>query len=136
MGKLHLEVITPAGVIASVQADMVVAPGTDGKFGVLPGHIRFLSGIVPGELHFTNGNKTEYMAVSSGFVEVNNDVVSVLVDSAEMAENIDVKRAMSAMERAKQRLAKKSDTGDTDLARAEASFKRADSRLKVSGKSS
>lgn len=136
MGKLHLEVITPAGVIASVQADMVVAPGTDGKFGVLPGHIKFLSGIVPGELHYTNGNKTEYMAVSSGFAEVNNDRVSILVDSAEMAGNIDIKRAMSALERAKQRLTKKLDTGDTDLARAEASLKRADSRLKVSGKSS
>jgi F-type H+-transporting ATPase subunit epsilon len=136
MRKLHLEVITPAGVIASVQADMVVAPGADGKFGVLPGHIRFLSGIVPGELHYINGNKTEYMAVSSGFAEVNNDRVSILADSAEMAGNIDVKRAMSAMERAKQRLARKIDTGETDLARAEASLKRADSRLKVSEKSS
>ncbi len=136
MGKLHLEVITPAGVIASVQADMVVAPGTDGKFGVLPGHIRFLSGIVPGELHYINDNKTVYMAVSSGFAEVNNDRVSVLVDSAEMAGDIDVKRAMSAMERARQRLTKRLDGGDTDLARAEASLKRADSRLKVSGKNS
>jgi F-type H+-transporting ATPase subunit epsilon len=136
MRKLHLEVITPAGVIASVQADMVVLPGIDGKFGVLPGHIRFLSGIVPGELHYINDNKTEYMAVSSGFAEVNNDRVSILADSAEMAGNIDVKRAMSAMERAKQRLARKIDTGETDLARAEASLKRADSRLKVSEKSS
>jgi F-type H+-transporting ATPase subunit epsilon len=136
MRKLHLEVITPAGVIASVQADMVVLPGIDGKFGVLHGHIRFLSGIVPGELHYINDNKTEYMAVSSGFAEVNNDRVSILADSAEMAGNIDVKRAMSAMERAKQRLARKIDTGETDLARAEASLKRADSRLKVSEKSS
>jgi F-type H+-transporting ATPase subunit epsilon len=76
------------------------------------------------------------MAVSSGFAEVNNDRVSILADSAEMAGNIDVKRAMSAMERAKQRLARKIDTGETDLARAEASLKRADSRLKVSEKSS
>jgi F-type H+-transporting ATPase subunit epsilon len=136
MGKLHLEVITPAGVIASVQADMVVAPGINGKFGVLPGHIRFLSGIVPGELHYIKDNKTKYMAVSSGFAEVNNDMVSILVDSAEMASSIDIKRAMSAMERAKQRLTKKSVAGDTDLVRAEASLKRAGSRLKVSVKNS
>jgi F-type H+-transporting ATPase subunit epsilon len=76
------------------------------------------------------------MAVSSGFAEVNNDMVSILVDSAEMASSIDIKRAMSAMERAKQRLTKKSVAGDTDLVRAEASLKRAGSRLKVSVKNS
>jgi F-type H+-transporting ATPase subunit epsilon len=109
-------------------------PREDGKFGVLPGHIRFLSAIVPGELHYTNGSKTEYMAVSSGFAEVNNDIVSVLVDSAETAGNIDVKRAMSAMERAKQRLAKRLDAGDTDLARAEASTEKGRFQAKVSEK--
>lgn len=135
MKKLDLEVITPAGTVVRVEADMVVAPGTEGIFGVLPGHTSFISGIVPGELHYTNGNKTEYMAVASGFAEVFNNRVSILVDSAEMAQNIDVKRAMSAMDRAKERL-KKRDAGDTDFTRAEASLKRAYSRLKVSGKNS
>ncbi len=134
MGKLNLEVVTPGGIIAEVEADMVVAPGTEGEFGVLPGHINFLSGIVPGELRYTDGEKTEHMAISSGFAEVSHDKVSVLVDSAEIAREIDVERARSAMDRAKERLAKKRDTDEIDFARAEAALQRAISRVKVAEK--
>ena len=134
MKKLHLEVITPAGVIASVQADIVNAPGTEGEFGVLPGHTSFISGIVPGELRYTDANKTEHLAVTSGFAEVSNDRVAILVDSAETARSIDVKRAQSARERALERLAKKSEAEEIDLVRAEAALKRANSRIKVSQK--
>ena len=134
MGKLMLEVVTPAGIITSQEADMVVAPGTEGEFGVLPGHINFLSGILPGELRINNGKKTEYMAVNYGFAEVSNDKVSVLVDTAEMAREIDIERAQSAMERAKSRLDKDRDTEDVDFIRAESALKRAVSRLKVAKK--
>ena len=134
MGKLNLEVVTPAGIIAEVEADMVVAPGTEGEFGVLPGHINFLSGIVPGELRYTNGEKTEFMAITSGFAEVSNDKISVLVDSGEVANEIDLDRAQSALERAKERLAKKQDSDDVDFIRAEAALQRAISRVKVAKK--
>ncbi|MBN2418701.1 MAG: F0F1 ATP synthase subunit epsilon [Deltaproteobacteria bacterium] len=134
MGKLNLEVVTPAGIIADVEADIVVAPGSEGEFGVLPGHINFLSGIVPGELRYTNGDKTEYMAISSGFAEVSNDKVSVLVDSGEISHEIDIERAQSAMERAKERLAQKRDSADIDFIRAEAALQRAISRIKVAKK--
>ncbi len=134
MRKLHLEVITPAGVVVSVEADMVIAPGTEGEFGVLPGHASFISGIVPGELRYSDDNKTEHLAVTSGFAEVNSDRVSILVDSAETARSIDVERAKSARERALTRIAKKSDAGDINLIRAEAALKRANSRIKVSQK--
>ena len=134
MGKLDLEVVTPAGIIADVEADIVVAQGTEGEFGVLPGHINFLSGIVPGELRYTNGEKTEYMAISSGFVEVSNDKVSILVDSGEIAHEINIERAQSAMDRAKDRLSKKRDAADIDFIRAEAALQRAISRIKVAKK--
>ena len=134
MGKLNLEVVTPSGIIINVEADMVVAPGTEGEFGVLPGHINFLSGIVPGELRFTNGEKTEYMAVTSGFAEVSMDKVSVLVDSGEIAHKIDIARAQSAIDRAKERLSKKRDVEDIDFVRAEAALHRAISRVKVAEK--
>jgi F-type H+-transporting ATPase subunit epsilon len=134
MGKLNLEVVTPGGTIANVEADIVVAPGTEGEFGVLPGHINFLSGIVPGELRYTNGEKTEYMSITSGFAEVSNDKVSILVDSGEKAHEIDVERAQSAIDRAKERLAKKRDTDDIDFVRAEAALQRAISRIKVAKK--
>lgn len=134
MGKVNLEVVTPSGSVAEAQADIVVAPGIEGEFGVLPGHINFLSGILPGELRYTNDGKTEYMAVTSGFAEVSNDKVSILVDSAEMAHEIDLERANSAMERAQGRLAKKRDDDDIDFARAEAALQRAISRVKVAKK--
>lgn len=134
MGKVDLEIVTPSGTVAKVQADIVVAPGIDGEFGVLPGHINFLSGLVPGELHYKNGDKTEYISVTSGFAEVSNDKVSILVDSAEKAHEIDVERANSAMERAKERLAQKRDNESIDFARAEAALQRAISRIKVAKK--
>ncbi|MGD9157617.1 MAG: F0F1 ATP synthase subunit epsilon [Desulfobacteraceae bacterium] len=134
MGKLNLEVVTPGGAIANVEADIVVAPGTEGEFGILPGHINFLSGIVPGELRYTDGEKTEYMSITSGFAEVSNDKVSILVDSGEKAHEIDVERARSAIDRAKERLSKKRDTDDIDFARAEAALQRAISRVKVAEK--
>ena len=134
MGKLHLEVVTPAKITVSQDVDMVVAPGSLGEFGVLTGHVPFLSGIVPGELRYTVDNKTEYLAVSSGFAEVSDDNVSILVDAAEKASEIDVDRATKAMERAKDRLAKDRGTQDIDFIRAEAALKRAIIRIKVVGK--
>jgi len=134
MGKIKLEVVTPAGIITSVEVDTVAAPGSEGEFGVLPGHINFLSGIVPGELRYSVGDKTEHMSVDAGFAEVSNDKVSVLVDSAEMSSEIDIERAKSAMERAQQRLAQKKDKSDIDFTRAESALKRSISRLKVAEK--
>ncbi len=134
MGSLFLEIVTPERVQVSQEVDMVVAPGTEGEFGVLPGHVLFLSGIVPGELRYTSGSQRESMAVTTGFAEVSNDKVSVLVDAAEKAGDIDVDRARNAMERAKERLAKERAAQDIDFLRAENALKRAIARLKVAEK--
>ena len=85
MGKLFLEIVTPEQVLVSQEVDMVVAPGSDGQFGVLPGHVLFLSGIVPGELRYTAGTGKGSLVVTTGFAEVSNDKVSVLVEAAEKA---------------------------------------------------
>ena len=134
MARLFLEVVTPEKVVVSQEVDLVMAPGTEGEFGILPGHIAFLSGIIPGELRFDNGDKKEYMAVTFGFAEISNDRVSVLVDTAEKAGDIDIERAQRALERAKARLEKESEKEDTDILRAEAALKRAVSRMKVAKK--
>jgi F-type H+-transporting ATPase subunit epsilon len=109
---------------------MVVAPGTEGQFGILPGHTHFLSGIVPGELRYTSGSESECLAVTTGFAEVSDDKVSIVVDAAETAGDIDPERARSAVERARERLARAQDE-DVDFLRAEAALKRAIARLKV-----
>lgn len=134
MAKLFLEVVTPDQVVVSEEADMVVAPGTEGEFGVLPGHVLFLSGIVPGELRYTSGSKKESLAVTTGFAEVSNDKVSILVDAAERASDIDIERARRAIERARQRLAKERGAEDVDFRRAEGALQRAIIRLKIAEK--
>ncbi len=134
MGKLHLEVVTPEKVMVSQDVDIVVAPGTMGEFGVLAGHVPFLSGIEPGELRFSNGNQTERFFVTTGFSEVSDDKVSVLVDAAEKATEIDLERARKALERAKERLAADRGKDDIDFMRAESALKRAIVRIRLSEK--
>ena len=129
-----MEVITPEKVIVNEVVEAVVAPGSLGEFGVLLEHIPFLSGIIPGELRYTTDDKTESLAVTSGFAEVSNNKVSVLVDAAEKARDIDLERSHRAIERAKERLAKDRRAEDIDFQRAEAALKRAIARIKVSEK--
>ena len=132
MKTLFLEVLTPEGVLVSQEVDMVVVPGTEGEFGVLPGHINFLSGIVPGELRFYHGGSSEYIAVSSGFAEVSNNRVSIVTDAAEKACDIDLERACRARDRARERMEKEKDP--SDFLRAEVALKKAISRIKVAEK--
>ncbi len=134
MGKLQLEVVTPEKVMVSQEVDIVVAPGSLGEFGVLEGHVPFLSGIVPGELRYSSGSQTEHFVVTTGFAEVSENRVSILVDAAEKAAEIDVERARKAMERAKERLARERSAEDIDFARAEAALKRAIIRMRVAEK--
>ena len=134
MGKLHLEIVTPEKVMVSQEVDIVVAPGTMGEFGILEGHVPFLSGIEPGELRFSSGNQTERFLVTTGFSEVSDNQVSILVDAAEKATEIDLERARKAVERAKERLSLDLGKEDVDFLRAEAALKRAIVRIRISEK--
>jgi F-type H+-transporting ATPase subunit epsilon len=103
-GKILLEVVTPDHLILSKEVDYVSAPGTEGDFGVLPGHSHLLSMLRIGELQFRIGEQTEFMSVLWGFVEVTPRKVTVLAEVAEKAEDIDVDRAESAVQKAEERL--------------------------------
>ncbi len=132
MGTLFLEVVTPDKVVVSQEVNSVVAPGSLGEFGVLEGHVPFLTGIEVGTLRYTTGTVTDYLAVTNGFAEVSDNKVSVLVDAAEKAEEIDLERAQKAMERARERLAKdRGKATDIDFMRAEFALKRAIARINV-----
>jgi len=131
MGRLFLEIVTPEKIVVSQEVDSVVAPGTDGEFGVLPGHLHFLTGIVPGELRYNTGAGKESMAVTTGFAEVSNDKVSILVDAAEKTSEIDAERARQAMERARERLGKDRKSEGIDTLRAEEALIRAIVRMRV-----
>jgi F-type H+-transporting ATPase subunit epsilon len=128
--KIQLDVVTPERLVISDQVDIVVAPGAMGEFGVLKGHVPFLSTLAPGELRFNRDGQTDFMAVGGGFAEVQPDKVTVLADTAELAREIDIDRAKRARERAEERL-KMTKADALDYTRAEAALKRAIIRLRV-----
>lgn len=129
--KLKLEIVTPYGLILSDDVDEVVCAGSEGEFGVLPGHVPFLTTLKIGMVTYKKGNEVGYIFVNSGFVEVGADKVTILADSAERAEDIDVERAKAAMKRAEERLKKMEEI---DFARAESSLERATARIQIAGK--
>ncbi|MBU4234169.1 MAG: F0F1 ATP synthase subunit epsilon [Desulfobacterales bacterium] len=131
--ELLLEVVTPDRLVLSTQAEVVVCPGVEGQFGVLPGHIAFLSALDIGEMYYKAGGKTEYLAVSGGFAEVTGEKVTIVAESAEMGREIDVERAKRAQERAEKRLAA-AKTENIDWTRAEAAMRRSLMRTKVAGR--
>jgi F-type H+-transporting ATPase subunit epsilon len=133
VGLLHLEVITPERVMVSEDVDMVEGRGTLGEFGVLPGHINFLTSIVPGELRYMTDGNTRHLAASGGFAEVVSDKVTFLLETAEFAEEIDVDRARKAKERAESALSGLS-SDDKDYKLCELALLRAIARISTASK--
>lgn len=131
MSTLQLEVVTPDKTVVSAAVDMVVCPGVVGEFGVLPHHVSLLSALKTGGLRYVKDGTASYVFISGGFADVNNDVMTVLAESAEVAGDIDSARAQAARERAEKRLAANAD--DIDRTRAEAALTRAMMRLQVAG---
>jgi F-type H+-transporting ATPase subunit epsilon len=101
---IELNIVTAEKRLLSERVDEVRAPGGDGSFGVRPGHTPFLTRMEPGELWFRAGGMSKRYAVSEGFIEVANDKVTVLAESAEPAEAIDVERARKALADAQDKL--------------------------------
>ncbi len=129
--NLTVEIVTPERMVFSEPAEMVVVPGVEGYLGILPLHAPIVSGLEIGVLKVVNGGKEAKIAISGGFMEVSNDRVVVIADTAEQGNEIDVLRAKSAQERAEQRLNNR--TADIDAARAETSLRRAVARLRAAG---
>ena len=128
--NIRLEVVTPEKSVVSDDAQIVMAPGSLGEFGVLVGHTPFLTTLKTGALKYKDQSGRErFVFVSSGFAEALPDRVTVLAESAERRKDIDVQRAKAAAERAEQRL--QSSAKDVDYVRAKAALVRAISRLQL-----
>lgn len=127
-GKLLLEIVTPQGLVFSEEIDEVTAAGSEGEFGVLPGHVPFVTVLKIGMLTCKTGNETKIFFVNWGYAEIGPDKVMILADSAERSDDIDVERAKAAMKRAEERL-KKAD--EIDFRRAELAVERAVTRMQV-----
>ena len=131
------ELATPTRMLISADVEEVVAPGTEGYFGVLPGHAPFLTTLGSGEVCYRTGREERCLAVSGGFAEVTGERVIILAESAELPEEIDRARAEQAKQRAEQRLAGRSPLGtseEIDFARAAAALARALARLQAANR--
>ena len=101
----ELTIVTPRGAAYAGPVDGIVLPGSEGQFGVLPNHERFLTPLRTGEVEIRAGSEVLYAAIAEGFAEVQGQQVAVLVESCELASDIDVARAERARTRAEEGLA-------------------------------
>jgi F-type H+-transporting ATPase subunit epsilon len=128
--KIILRVVTPSRLLLDEEVDEVTAPGELGEFGVLPNHIAFLSTLVPGEMSYKQGSSKKSLAVSGGYAEVLENVMTVLAPAAEFPDEIDNARAQRAKERAEKLMAE-INPEQKDWKLAEAAFRRANARIQV-----
>jgi len=132
-GKMLLEVVAPSRqVVRSEHVDEVVAPGSEGEFGVLPGHTPFLTMLKVGKLSYREGAEWHYLAVDWGYAEVGPDRVIILAAGADRAAEIDISEARLAKEQAEKRLQEKLD--QTDYEKARVDLMRAMIRIQVAEK--
>ena len=133
--SFKLDVVTPDRPVVSDEVTELIAPGSEGYFGVLPGHTPFITTLGIGELTYWRGKDQRHLAVTWGYAEVRGDRVVILAESAERAEEIDVERAERARRRAEERLQAWFGGGDDiDFARAEGALYRALTRMEVARK--
>jgi len=130
---LNLEIITPEKTVVKDEVDVVEATGAQGEFGLMPGHTQFLTALAIGEIRYIKNGVTTYLASSGGFAEVVDDKVTLLVDTAEAAPEIDVERAKKAMERA-EALLKTMTYDHTEYRMYEHALLRAIARIGVASK--
>jgi F-type H+-transporting ATPase subunit epsilon len=130
--QLTLSIVTPERELVRVQADEVELPGTEGYFGVLPGHTPLLAALAVGRLTYRVGQERHVLAIATGLAEVLPDAVTVLSQIAELAADIDVGRAEQARKRAESLLASKA--ADLDYQRARNALDKAVLRLQVASR--
>src|SRR5512143_472478 len=129
---LALEIVTPERSILHEKVDEVEIPGSDGYFGVLPGHAPLLASLQVGQLRYRKGGEKSYLSVAYGFAEVLPDRVTILARIAERAEEIDIERAQAERQRAENDLSRRA--ADVDLERARVSLLKALTRLQVANR--
>jgi F-type H+-transporting ATPase subunit epsilon len=130
--SFHLEIVTPKRIVFKGEVTSFSAPGVDGGFQVLHSHAPMLASVKIGKVKITDLSGTEFQySISGGFVEVRENKVILLAETAERTDEIDVERVKAARDRALKRIAEKYP--DTDIERAKLALARALNRLKIVG---
>jgi F-type H+-transporting ATPase subunit epsilon len=131
MKTINVNVVTPDGPVYDSDVEMISTRAKTGELGILPGHIPMVAPLEIGAIRLKKDGKTEFIAISGGFLEVRPNQVTVLAQSAEKASDIDIERAVRAKERAEQRM-KEQHLEHMEFRRAELALQRAINRLAVS----
>jgi F-type H+-transporting ATPase subunit epsilon len=130
--QLQLQIVSADKSLVNETVDEVEIPGADGYFGVLPGHTPLLALLGAGEMWYRRGTTTHHLVIAFGFAEVQPDTVTILAQTAEKADEIDIARAEAAKRRAEERLAK--PTIDIDFERARLALLKSLIRLQVASR--
>lgn len=126
----HLTIVTPEKIFYEEDVSSIIAPGSEGYLGVLTDHAPLITALIPGKLDIRNKkNEEKVFALNGGFLEVYKNKVTILADSIESPEQIDLERAQNAVERAEKRL--KSKSPEIDVNRASQAMLRALNRIKI-----
>lgn len=131
MLKFKLKIITPHGIYQEVEIDQINLRTTAGQIGILAHHIPLASAVEISQMNYIIDGKKTYFAVAGGFVHVNENETTLIANAIESQEEIDLKRAEQAKQRAEDRL--KNKNPDTDILRAEIALRRAITRIHVKG---
>ena len=132
MSELNIDVVTPKGIKFSGEAISCTAPGWDGAFQILKDHTSMVTQLKVGSVIFDNDGKQKILATSGGYLEIQNNNISIIAETAEWADEIELERAREAERRARKRL--ESHEGGLDIDRAKLSLARALNRIKVSSR--
>jgi F-type H+-transporting ATPase subunit epsilon len=128
MKNFRLKIITPKGIYKEVDIEILNIRTTSGQIGILASHLPLASGVEISEMNYVENGQRKHFSVSGGFVYVGEDETTLIVNAIESPEEIDLRRAEEAKDRAEKRLLKKTDV---DLKRAEVALKRALTRISV-----
>jgi F-type H+-transporting ATPase subunit epsilon len=130
---LTLDIVTPERRVLSVTCDEVRAPGVEGGFGVRLNHEPFMAALEPGRLTYVEGGQEHHYAIGGGFLQVADNKVIVLADTAESAQDIDVERARKAFQESQEKLLKLTEQDENHPVES-ARVRRAAARISVAGK--
>ncbi|WP_425284445.1 F0F1 ATP synthase subunit epsilon [Alkalicoccus daliensis] len=127
---MQTNVVTPDGSVFDGQVNMVSVKTINGELGILPNHLPLVTPLAIGAIRLKKDKDVRLIALSGGFIEVRQDEVNILAESAELPSDIDITRARAAKERAERRL-EEAKRDNIDFRRAELALKRALNRLDV-----
>lgn len=132
--KINFKIVTPEKTVLEDTIDQATLPIADGEVTILPNHQSYIGALKAGEVVLKKDKEEINLAVSGGFVEFNNNSLTVLADTAERAEEVDIKRAEEARKKAEEAMRERTQMDDTEYARVAAEIERSTARLKVAKK--